>query len=101
MKAKTFPWHPADILCALTKKGLSYAEVARRHGLTPAAVKTAARQPSHAGEQAIAAELSVPAHQIWPDRYDEKGLPKHPRIRRRLNAAMAHKSRQNAAGSLT
>lgn len=83
------------------KKGLSYAQVTRRHNSTAPAVKAAARNPQHAGEQAIAAELGLPAHQIWPNRYDEKGLPLHPRIRRRLNAAMAHESRQEMTGSLT
>ena len=101
MTAKAYPWHPADILCALMKKGLSYAEVARRHGLEAGTVKGAARNPGYSGEQAISAELGIPAHQIWPDRYDGEGLPLHPRIRRRLNAAMAAKSRQKVRGGLT
>ncbi|KQI68020.1 hypothetical protein AN189_12915 [Loktanella sp. 3ANDIMAR09] len=91
-KAK-HPWHPADVLCALTKQGLSYAEVARRHDLNRSAVANAASRPNYSAETAIASELGVPAHQIWPDRYDDRGLPLHKMVRRRLNAHMAAQSR--------
>ena len=87
MSKNRHAWHPADVRAALEKRGLTYADVARRHDLAESTVRYAARAKSHAGEQAIAAELGIPAQTIWPDRYDDDGTPRHKRIRRKSNAA--------------
>lgn len=66
-------WHPEDIKAAIRKKGISLAELARRHGVLPRALPVALTRPHSPGEAAIADYLSVPAHLIWPSRYDRRG----------------------------
>jgi Ner family transcriptional regulator len=92
------PWSPAKILAAVREKGGTYAGIARAYGIKdPAAPCKATKFPLYAGEQAIANFLGVPAKTIWPDRYDENGVPLHPRIRRIiLNNHMTLNPRQNS-----
>lgn len=87
MTKSAISWHPADIRAAIAKRGSSLAQVAKGAGLNAKTAQVATQTPCYAGEQAIAAFLDVPAHVIWPSRYDSDGLPKHPRIRKQLNAA--------------
>ena len=67
--------HPADIKAALEKKGLSLSELSRRHGYHPSAAGRALRVPWPALERVIADALSMEPATIWPDRYDERGIP--------------------------
>ena len=91
------PWHPADIYASIRKKGGTYASIARMYGMDRSTPRSATVRPCYAGEQAIADFIGVPAKTIWPDRYDENGLPLHPKIRRIiLNNHMGINPRQNA-----
>lgn len=87
MTKTAISWHPADIRAAIIKRGGTYKSVAEAAGISGTAVQTATQANCYVGEQAIASFLQVPAHEIWPSRYDSDGLPKHPRIRKQLNAA--------------
>lgn len=90
-------WHPADIKAEVEKRGGTLAQIGRDAGLSPGTPKNALRVPCYPAEQAIADFLKVPAHLIWPDRYDKDGIPLHPRVRRKFfNTAEGKKPRQNA-----
>jgi Ner family transcriptional regulator len=73
-------WHPADVLAALKKRGLSLAGLSMAHGYHPTAAGKALRRPWPAMEAIIAAELGVPPQRLWPSRYDAGGrtLPRKP-----------------------
>lgn len=88
-------WHPADIRAAIAKRGASLASIARAHGVSPRATSKALQEPCYAGETAIALFLNVPAHHVWPGRYDGEGIPKHPRIRANFNVLAGTLKRQN------
>lgn len=95
MTWKAISWHPADIKAAVAKSGHTLSQVAEAHGLDKSTISQAMRRPCYAGEQAIAAALGLPAHQIWPGRYDSAGIPKHPRIRKQINANKVTAELQN------
>ncbi|WP_394706593.1 transcriptional regulator [uncultured Cohaesibacter sp.] len=61
---------PADILHLLRKKRLSYADLDRKFGLSRGSALHASRKPHEPGEQALSDVLGMPAHRIWPSRYD-------------------------------
>lgn len=89
MTKNAISWHPADVRAAVSKAGSTLAKVAEGAGLHVSTAQQALKRPCYAGEQAIARFLGVPAHHIWPARYDSAGLPKHPRIRKQLNAEIS------------
>lgn len=92
-----YPWHPADIKAAIEKRGGNLAQIGRDAGISIYTPKQALRQPCYTGEQAIADFLGVPAHTIWPDRYDADGVPLHPRVRKfQFNAPEDAKKRKKA-----
>ena len=68
-------WHPADVLAALKKRGLSLAGLSVAHGYHPTAAGKALRNPWPAMEAIIAAELGLPPQHLWPSRYDPAGHP--------------------------
>lgn len=71
-------WHPEDIKAALRKRGLSLSSVSRRLGLDRDSARHALARPWPRVERAIARALGVTPQEIWPDRYDAAGRPKHP-----------------------
>ena len=78
-------WHPADILAALRKRGITLAGLSIAHGYHATAAGKALKHPWPAMEQLIAAALGVKPHVIWPKRYAEDGslqAPKRIRVRR-------------------
>jgi Ner family transcriptional regulator len=66
-------WHPADVLAALKKRGLTLAGLSVAHGYHPTAAGKALRRPWPALEVIIAAELGLPPQRLWPSRYDAGG----------------------------
>ena len=77
-------WHPADIYALIRKRGGTYSSIAAEYGLERSTPGQAQKRWCYAGEQAISAFIGVPAHELWPDRYDADGLPLHPRIRKAM-----------------
>lgn len=96
MTKSAISWHPADIRAAVTKRGGTLSHIASEAGLHPHTGQQALKSPCYAAEQAIAAFLDMPAHEIWPGRYDSAGLTKQPRIRKQLIAEMSALERQKA-----
>lgn len=67
--------HPADIKAALEKKGLNLTQLSRRCGYHPTAAGRALREPWPAVEQIIGEAIGLAPKDIWPDRYDDNGVP--------------------------
>jgi len=69
---KKADWHPADILAALKKKGITLAELSRQSGYASSTLANTLVRPWTKGEQIIAAYLNLPPETIWPLRYGRK-----------------------------
>ncbi|OVZ90476.1 helix-turn-helix domain-containing protein [Yersinia intermedia] len=61
--------HPADILAALKKRGMSMSAVSRAAGLASSTLANTLIRPWPKGEWLIANALSVHPSEIWPSRY--------------------------------
>ena len=62
-------WHPADVLAALKKRGISLAGLSVANGYHATAAGKALRRPWPALELIIAEAIGVGPRQIWPSRY--------------------------------
>jgi Ner family transcriptional regulator len=67
------PWHPADTLAQLKKRGTNMGRLAEHYGVIPETLRTAMYKPSPCGEVVIAHFLGVHPHLIWPDRWTADG----------------------------
>lgn len=94
--AKRKGWHPADIKAAVAKRGVTLAELARRHGLHEAACAHALYQRHCQAEKVIAGFLGVPLHQIWPSRWYADGRRIDGRVLAKTSALPKGSERQNA-----
>lgn len=87
-------WHPEDIKAAIRKRGTTLSDLSRAHGYNDQAARLALRnRRSYAVEAVIATELGVPAHEIWPDRYDSNGKPLDARRQQRVERLAASNGR--------
>lgn len=76
-------WHPADIIAALKKRGLSLAQLSRYSGLSSSTLNNALVRPWTKGEKIIARALNMEPVDIWPSRYfDVRGQPIVRKVRR-------------------
>lgn len=75
-------WHPEEIKAQVRMRGKTLTQLAIEAGLNGSACRLALIKPFYRPEQAIAAFIGVPAQDLWPDRYDPDGTPRHPRARR-------------------
>ncbi|ENC6709553.1 helix-turn-helix domain-containing protein [Vibrio harveyi] len=62
-------WHQADIKAALEKKGITMAELSRKHGLAEGTLRNVFRVKYPRAQKIIADEIGVEASIIWPSRY--------------------------------
>ncbi|WP_392560952.1 helix-turn-helix transcriptional regulator [Orbus sturtevantii] len=62
-------WHPADIIAALKKRGLTLSGLSRQSGLSSSTLSNALVRPWTKGEMLIAQALNMKAEDIWPSRY--------------------------------
>jgi len=90
----TQQWDAEGIKAEIRRRGGTQRGVALAYGVSPSSVRCAFVQPLYQGEQAVAAFLGVPARELWPDRYDPDGTPRHPRYRRQFIQARAGGHRQ-------
>lgn len=67
--------HKADIVAALKRKGFTQRGLSIRHKLSPSAVSVCLVKRWPKVERIIARTIGVPAHEIWPPRYDRVGVP--------------------------
>jgi len=81
MKRKAQGMHREDIKAAIRKKGLSLRELSLLNGLCGEAITVALARPYYYAEQIVANFLGIPAAEIWPDRYDDQGMPLHQNAR--------------------
>lgn len=65
-------WHPADILAALKKKGMTLSELSRQPGYASSTLANTLVRPWTKGEQIIAGYLNLSPETIWPLRYERK-----------------------------
>jgi len=73
---KNTDWHPADVLAAVKKRGMTLAGLSVANGYHPTAAGKALKQPWPAMERIIATGIGVEPQQIWPSRYDMDGSPR-------------------------
>ncbi|CDG16784.1 helix-turn-helix domain-containing protein [Xenorhabdus doucetiae] len=67
-------WHPAEIICALRKRGTTLAAVSREAGLSSSTLANTLSRAWPKGEWIIANYLDVHPSEIWPSRYfDQNG----------------------------
>lgn len=94
-KASPEDWHPADILAALHKRGITLRGLARSHGLSNSSTLSAAMIRSYPkSEQRLADALGVHPKEIWPSRYFPDGDRK-PQGLRALKNGSALAARRN------
>jgi len=62
-------WHPADIIAALHKRGMTLAALSRAAGLSSSTLANALTRPWPKGEWLIADAIKVHPSEIWPSRY--------------------------------
>nr|WP_176551334.1 helix-turn-helix transcriptional regulator [Xenorhabdus cabanillasii] len=62
-------WHPAEIICALRKRGTTLAAVSREAGLSSSTLANTLSRAWPKGEWIIANYLDVHPSEIWPSRY--------------------------------
>lgn len=97
-KASREDWHPADILAALHKRGVTLKALAASYGLANSSPLSAAMIRSYPkGEQRIANALEMHPKDIWPSRYNEDGTRK-PQGLRALKSSAGNRSTCSAAG---
>jgi Ner family transcriptional regulator len=88
-----------EIQFMLNSAGWTYAAVDRAHRLRPGIAKAAAHKPCAPGETAIARVLDLPAHRIWPSRYDAQGnrLKPQPTANYKPKRLFPHRQKGQAA----
>ena len=72
-------WHSEDVKAAIRKRGVTLTGLARRNRLSESYLRNVLLRPLPRGEEIIARFIGVPAHVIWPKRYNADGTPKNRR----------------------
>lgn len=80
------PWHPADIIAAVRKRGTSLQRLSREHGFNSHSMNKAVRQCFPACHRIISDVIGVPRQMIWPQFYDADGQRLSLREQRRAAA---------------
>lgn len=77
-KASQGDWHPADILAAFHKRGLTLLELSRRCGIKGSSTLSKAMVDTAypINEKRIADALGLEPKDIWPTRYNADGTRK-------------------------
>ena len=87
-KASREDWHPADVLAALHKRGITLRALAASHGLTNSSTLSAAMVRSYpSSERRIADALGLHPMEIWPSRYNSDGSRKPQGLRAMKSSA--------------
>lgn len=77
-KASQEDWHPADILAALHKRGITLLELSRRCGIKGSSTlsKAMVNTSYPLNEKRLADALGMEPKDIWPTRYNADGTRK-------------------------
>jgi len=92
-KAGREDWHPADIVAALHKRGLTLRDIARNHGLKDSSTLSKAMTASYpAAERRLADAAGVPVEVMFASRYYPDGtpIPRGIRGERKLKSTQLH-----------
>lgn len=93
-------WHKEDIKAAIRKRGITLKQLSLDAGLSECAVRLTFLKPVFRAEQAVANFIDVPAEELWPDRYEPDGTPRHQRsVRSQGNAKVTRGHRQKRAAA--
>ncbi|MGH7915386.1 MAG: helix-turn-helix domain-containing protein [Candidatus Binataceae bacterium] len=68
-----YDWTPADVICAMHRRGLTLTSLSRSHNLHSRTLNAALWRPYRNGERIIASALGLSAAAIWPSRYRQEG----------------------------
>lgn len=71
----SFEWTRANIVAAIKNKGHTLTGLAKINGYSDAAISVCLCKPWPKVEEIVARVIGVPAHVIWPPRYDHRGMP--------------------------
>ncbi len=74
-----------EIKYLVAKKGLTFVEIDRINGLREGSICLAIAKPHKAGEKALSEAIGIPAHELFPERYDSKGVRYEPQPRGNYN----------------
>ena len=89
-KASLQDWHPADVVAALHKRGITLRKLAEQHNVAAPSIVCALRRRSLPAERRIAEAIGIAPQEIWPSRYNPDGsrqdLRKLTRAQGRVNA---------------
>ncbi|MDI4666732.1 helix-turn-helix domain-containing protein [Xanthobacter autotrophicus] len=88
-------WHREQIKAAVRMNGTTLSALAKQAGYEPSSFYWALRRPWPAIEQIIAIHLGRRPQDIWPSRYDRRGIP-HAGRRQKPSAHTAERHRQKA-----
>lgn len=83
---KLHDWHPADVIAALRKRGLSLRKVGLAHGYRQ--IQNVLVRPWWVVEQLVSQALELPAESIWPSRYGPNISRAHAQALTRNKSAM-------------
>ena len=81
----------------MRKSGVTLKALSLNAGLSESACRKALAVPSPRAEMLIAKVLKKPLHQIWPDRYDERGGRKFTKVKNTPRSGDAHCQKSRAA----
>lgn len=70
----TADWDRHEITARLRRRGLTFAELERRHGYRPCTMRMATMKPWPKVEQIIADALGLQVEDIWPTRVAERRM---------------------------
>lgn len=92
-------WHPEDIKAEIRKRGTTLGALALSNGMHRDAISIALKVPHQQAEAVVARFLDVPAHELWPARYDAKGRRLQPQPGGYVIAKPAPRARSNEAAA--
>lgn len=76
-KTSQMDWHPADVIAALRKRGITLRALAIQHGLKDSSgMSVALTRSLPVNEKRIADALALHPKDIWTSRYNEDGTRK-------------------------
>lgn len=69
-------WDKHNIKAEIGRRGQTLTSLADLYGLSRSAIGatlTSRSKPITAADQAVSHFLSIPLHELWPERYDDRG----------------------------
>ena len=90
------PWHRADIVSAVRKKGSTLRRLSMESGFAPSTLRASLERLHPRAHEIIARFINASRQEIWPNYYDAKGQ-KFSRLEQRRRQIIAEKANRKAA----